>query len=168
MVLSANPRSLRKYSANPGTADSNGKGPRRRLRITGSLQASCSICRTPHSASIICLRTATAVFVLTPCCSNHCEYELLYMRLARSNVSATFLLGEVGKVKKQRQPAIHNKARVTMCLQPFQVALNLRSKPTTTDSVDGRRPNVIIFEHEKPPFGKLRWRSMIRLAAPVM
>jgi hypothetical protein len=59
-VLSANPRSLPKYSANPGTVDSNGNGRRRRLRITGSLQASCSSCRTPHSASIVCLRIATS------------------------------------------------------------------------------------------------------------
>src|SRR6266536_1702454 len=96
------------------------------------------------------------------------RYELLDVSLARSNISATFLLCELGKVKKQRQPAIHNKARVTMCLQPFQVALNLWSQPTTADSVDGRRLDVIIFEHEKPPFGNLRWRSMIRLTAPVM
>jgi hypothetical protein len=65
------PRSPRKYSANPVTADSNGNGRRRRLRVTGPLQASCSIWRTPHSASIECLRTATAVFALAPCCSNH-------------------------------------------------------------------------------------------------
>jgi hypothetical protein len=87
--------------------------------------------------------------------------------LAGSNISATLLLSELGKMKKQRQPAIHNEARVTVRFQPFQVALYLRSQPTTTNSVDGRRLNVIIFEHEKPPVGNLRWRSMIRLTAPV-
>jgi hypothetical protein len=122
--------------SNPGTADSNGNGRRRRLRITGSLQANCSICRTPHSASIVCLRTATAVFVFAPCCSTHCDTNS-FMSLARSNVSAPLLLCELGEVKEQWQPAIHNEARVTVCLQPFEVALDLRSQPTTTDSVDG-------------------------------
>jgi hypothetical protein len=57
----------------PGTSDLSGNGRRRRLRMTGSLQASCNNWRTPHSASIVCLRTATAVFDLAPCCSNHCD-----------------------------------------------------------------------------------------------
>ena len=46
---------------------------------------------------------------------------------------------------------VTTEARVTTCLPPFQVAFNLRNKPITTDSVDGRRLNVVVFEHEKPP-----------------
>src|SRR5580700_4929514 len=99
MVLSANPSSLPKYSANPGTADSNGNARRRRLRITGSLQASCGICRTPHSASIACLRIATTVFTLAPCCSSHRDTNSFILAF-HSNVSATLLLCELGKVKK--------------------------------------------------------------------
>lgn len=66
-------------------------------------------------------------------------HEFLYIGLARSNVFATLLLGELGKVKKQRQAAMHNKARVTMRLQPFQIALNLRANqlPRTLSMVEG-------------------------------
>ena len=59
-------------------------------------------------------------------------YELLYMSLARDNISAALFLCELSKVKQQRQAAIHNEARVAVCLQPLQVALHLRSQPTGT------------------------------------
>src|SRR5262249_41909835 len=65
------------------------------------------------------------------------RYDLLYVGLAGSNILAAFLLCELAKVKKQRQAAIHNEAGVPVCFQPSQVALDLRSQPTTTDSVDG-------------------------------
>jgi hypothetical protein len=75
--------------------------------------------------------------------------------------SELLLLCELSKLKQQRQSAVHNEARVTVCFQLFQVALYLWSQPTTPNSVDGRRLNVIILQHEKPPVGNLRWRSII-------
>jgi len=76
------------------------------------------------------------------------RYELLYIGLAGSNIFAAFLLCELSKVKKQRQPAIHNEARVAVRFQPFQIALYLRRQPAGTNPVNGCRLNVIIFEHE--------------------
>jgi hypothetical protein len=73
------------------------------------------------------------------------RYELLYIGLAGSNIFAAFLLYELRKVKKQRQPAIHNEARVAV---PFQIALYLRRQPAGTNPVNGCRLNVIIFKHE--------------------
>jgi hypothetical protein len=40
--------------------------------------------------------------------------ELLYISLAGRHISATLPLCELGEVKKQRHPPIHDKARVTM------------------------------------------------------
>jgi hypothetical protein len=45
-------------------------------------------------------------------------------------------LCELGNVKKQRHPAIHNKARAAVCLWPFQVAPYLWSQPAGTDPAD--------------------------------
>jgi hypothetical protein len=55
------------------------------------------------------------------------------MVLTRSNIFAAFLLCEVGKMKKQRQPAVYHEARITVYFQPFKVALYLRSQPAGTD-----------------------------------
>ena len=56
---------------------------------------------------------------------------------AGSNIFAAFLLYELRKVKKQRQPAIHNQARVAVGFQPFQIAFYLRRQPASTNPVDG-------------------------------
>jgi hypothetical protein len=55
----------------------------RRLRITDSLQASCSICRTPHSASIARLCTAPGCRRFDSMLFQPLRYELLIYRLCK-------------------------------------------------------------------------------------
>src|ERR1700719_1846289 len=62
---------------------------------------------------------------------------------------------------KEVMPVRLSEVRVAVRFQPFQIALYLRCQPAGTNPVNGCRLNVIVFEHEKPPFGNLRWSSMI-------
>ena len=89
---------------------------------------------------------------------NHRNDGATSVREADRGVFGVSTLG--GLQRKSATTGPYHEAR------EFDIAL-LAGGSGTTNSVDGRRLNVIIFEHEKPPVGNLRWRSMIRLTAPV-
>lgn len=80
-----------------------------------------------HGNGSLCLRTV----LLQPL-----RDEVLLYEPCKKQYSATLLLCELGKVKKEWQLPIYYEARIPMCLQPFEVALYLWSQPTA-DPVDG-------------------------------
>src|ERR1700723_2067345 len=98
MVLSANPRSLCKYSANLGTADSNGTRPRRRLRVTRLL--ACQLQHLSHATVSIdrMLAHPNCCLCLGSMLLQALRHEpLLYVRLARSNICNPFFCANSAK-----------------------------------------------------------------------
>ena len=64
-------------------------------------------------------------------------YEFLDESKGRSNICAAPLLRELSKAEKPWQPAKNGAGRIAVRFHPSHVVLNLRAKPTVTDSVDG-------------------------------
>ena len=64
-------------------------------------------------------------------------YKFLDESKSSSNICAAPLLSELSKGEEPWQPAKDGARRIAVRFHPSHVVLNLRAKPTVTDSVDG-------------------------------
>ena len=58
------------------------------------------------------------------------------------------LLCELSKAERPWQPTKDGAGGVAVRFHPSRVVVNLRAEPTVTDSVDGSRFDVVVFEHD--------------------